>query len=965
VNTQTLPVVNPMPDIDAELAKTRGSNFFGWFDLVGGYWQQEVESCSQEYYSFQTPWANYTPTRLPQGSSDSVLWFNQCLTEVFREEINEGSVCIWVDDILIHAKTFDEYITILKRVFHKLETKGLKVSIKKSTLIAPEAQWCGRIINAEGVKYHPRNYEAITKMDYPRTAGELNQLLTGMGWMQKCLPRFNEIKAPLKELMETVYEKCTGGNRKKKLYDKVDIRHMWTLKHKQSWDECKILLQNEMQNTHIIPGAKLCLMSDASDRFWNVLLTQVENWQEGKDVTEQDHRPVCTMSGEFTKSELNWSTIEKESYPIVQALMEWRYHLQNPNGFKVYCDHSNIVALFKPESIKPALGRASTEKIYRWLHLIAHFKIESFEHLKGQKNVWCDALSRFMNRRYYQKEIEETKHIFVKTLPTKKYKNFLKSQYDKNWEFPSTVVIKYSQELYMDEFKELFTTNDGKEVDQLITTDPQGLIYFDKKLWIPQADTELQQRLLIIAHAGPSGHRSIEDAIAKLEQHVWWADLRKDTKNFVNNCLCCEKVRGGDKRPVPWGETLHAKYRNEIISFDFMYIEQPTKLSPHNYKYVLVLKDEYSGFIELIPCEACTHEPVVEALAFWCSRYGRPRILRSDMGSHFKNKVVEQLAKQAGLHHHFTLPYTPHCNGSVEIVNRSIKKVLRTSLLEQNLKSSDWAYLLPMVMNVINGSISKRLDNLSPRQVYMGLPQFDPVSIIFCPHLHEKILTPKWSEQSVSVKEAFAELQEALNDMHQTVDASKLKVREAAHKAYRKKIGKPADDTNLSFDVDFRVGDYVLVAMPNPDSLRKLDAVWRGPYRVVGLVHSPLGPRAMDNRVYEVEHLITKVVSTSHAIRMKFYNDRDMDNYISFDSLTAHILNQEVSQYLPVERISAHRFDDVLKTMTVKCHWLGWEEQHATWEPLVNMHADVPLLVKNYLATLSTEAIKQLSVYLT
>ncbi len=128
--------------------------------------------------------------------------------------------------------------------------------------------------------YHPRNYEAISKMDYPRTAGELNQLLTGMGWMQKCLPRFNEIKAPLKELMESVYETCTGGNRKKKLYEKVDIRHMWTLAHKEAWDGCKTLLKNEMQNTHIIPGAKLCLMSDASDRFWNVLLTQVENWQE-------------------------------------------------------------------------------------------------------------------------------------------------------------------------------------------------------------------------------------------------------------------------------------------------------------------------------------------------------------------------------------------------------------------------------------------------------------------------------------------------------------------------------------------------------------------------------------------------------------------------------------------------------------------------------------------------------------
>lgn len=453
----------------------------------------------------------------------------------------------------------------------------------------------------------------------------------------------------------------------------------------------------------------------------------------------------------------------------------------------------------------------------------------------------------------------------------------------------------------------------------------------------------------------------------QLEKHVWWPELHDDVSNFIGNCLCCEKVRDGETIPRPFGETLQPRKgtdggRNDILSFDFMYIEAPKKDAPHSYKYVLVLKDAYSGFVELVPCTSCNHEVVVEAIAFWCARYGRPRYLRSDQGSHFKNKVLEDLAKRADIHHHFTLPYCPWSNGSVEIVNRSIKKVLRTAILEQNLQTSDWPYLLPMVMNVINGGISRRLGNYCPRQVYMGLPGFDPFTIIY---------NPTWdglkeiSLDSNDIKSAFEELQEDLDLMHRKVDVAHARRRAASYKAFKKKLHIPDtdDEQNLVPEIDFCVGDFVLCAIPNKKKLSKLQTVWRGPYKVIGLVPSNIDASLKQNRVYELEHLVTHTKIQAHAMRIKFYADKDLDKYVDLDLLNNHISSQERTVF-ELESIVSHKYDSTTMQMMVECKWQGFTSAENTLEPVSDIFEDAPKLIDAYLKTLNRKAMLEFKKHL-
>ena len=145
------------------------------------------------------------------------------------------------------------------------------------------------------------------------------------------------------------------------------------------------------------------MFTDASQRHWAGMLTVVEDWMEGVPVQEQNHRPIKTFSGEFKRSELNWSTIEKESFPIIEAMKEWRDILMQPQGFRVYSDHENLVSLFKPDALNPELSKSALDKVYRWLYTLSSFRIISMEHLKGQHNIWADLLSRWAHPTYREK----------------------------------------------------------------------------------------------------------------------------------------------------------------------------------------------------------------------------------------------------------------------------------------------------------------------------------------------------------------------------------------------------------------------------------------------------------------------------------------------------------------------------------------------------------------------------------
>ena len=176
-----------------------------------------------------------------------------------------------------------------------------------------------------------------------------------------------------------------------------------------------------------------------------------------------------------------------------------------------------------------------------------------------------------------------------------------------------------------------------------------------EQLSIPDDDKELQLRLLAVAHQGPAGHRGRDVTYQAISGHCVWTCMQKDTAAFVRNCLQCIKDHTGGTVPRPLGTQLQAEKFNKVIHVDFC------ELGPSDtgHLYVLVAKGGLTQFVQLTIHKSATALDAAVGLLDWFKTFGIPSVIVSDGGPHFKNSLIQLLARELTFEHHLTLATLP------------------------------------------------------------------------------------------------------------------------------------------------------------------------------------------------------------------------------------------------------------------------------------------------------------------
>jgi transposase InsO family protein len=155
--------------------------------------------------------------------------------------------------------------------------------------------------------------------------------------------------------------------------------------------------------------------------------------------------------------------------------------------------------------------------------------------------------------------------------------------------------------------------------------------------------------------------------------------MTKDVKVFVENCFHCVATIPGDKVPLLLGTQLHATKSNEILLFDFLYVALSRD---GKYQCLLLLKDDLSGYLWLVPCRTADATATVNALMRWFAVFGVVLLWISDRGSHFMNEVVQQVQKKLKTKHHFTSANCLWSNGNIEYACKQVIHAFRAVLSE-------------------------------------------------------------------------------------------------------------------------------------------------------------------------------------------------------------------------------------------------------------------------------------------
>jgi Integrase core domain/Integrase zinc binding domain len=366
-------------------------------------------------------------------------------------------------------------------------------------------------------------------------------------------------------------------------------------------------------------------------------------------------------------------------------------------------------------------------------------------------------------------------------------------------EFPSKKEILLAQQSAVDEYERCQKSNaTARQEVPPQQVDAGGMRMMSSALWIPESAVELQLRLCVEENRRSAGHRAYEATLGAIKEYVAWTTMAKDVNVFVQNCLHCTATIPGDKVPRPLGTQLHATKPNEILHFDFLYIGLSRD---EKYQYMLLLKDDLSGYLWLVPCRTVDSAATVDGMTRSFVVFVVVLLWLSDRGSHFKNEVVQRVQKELKAKHNFTTDNCPWSNGTIESACEQVIQAFRAVLSELNMYADEWPEVDNLIQSVLNNSLLTRLKKRTPMEVFTGHAETTPLALMFKDNVPVNASLDFIKAQKLMEVE---KLSKAMTEIHAQAAEKATRDRKAA-------IQKHNDKTHVR-SKNFQVGDYVLVA---------------------------------------------------------------------------------------------------------------------------------------------------------
>ena len=351
----------PMPCMNDLVFSLQGSRYFTALDLVRGYYQVPLDPETAEYTAFSTPRNHYQFRRLSFGLKNAPGAFQREMQEVLRD-FDSKQVVVYIDDILILGKSFEEHLHLVERVLATLSEYGMKIKLHKCEWFKTEVQFLGHIVNRNGVRKCPEYVESVRSFPKPETVKQLRSFLGLVNFQRKFIPNCSLISKPLNSWLGKT--------------DKLKIR--WDTEMEDSFRQLKESMATEIELTYpnyAEDAEPLMLSSDASRFGAGACLTQEQNGET---------RVIAYASTTFNKAQINYSTIEQELAAIRWAVHIFRGFILGVK-FLLFTDHRPLIFMAN-------MSKCNT-RITRTLNELAEYDFD-IKFRPGKENFVADTLSR-------------------------------------------------------------------------------------------------------------------------------------------------------------------------------------------------------------------------------------------------------------------------------------------------------------------------------------------------------------------------------------------------------------------------------------------------------------------------------------------------------------------------------------------------------------------------------------------
>lgn len=796
LNSVTKQINFPLPDLQdvVDAMSEAHPKYFSVLDLKSGFYQIPLSPDTKEKTTFVSHSGQYNFLRLPMGMTNAPISFQILMTKVLKGQNFKNLLC-YVDDVIIFSKSFEEHLKHLKEVFYRLDNADLRLHPEKCKFAMPKVLYLGHFISEKGVEVDSSKIEIITKYPQPTSQKQIRQFLGLCGYYRKFIRNYAAIANPLNRLLRKEMEF---------IFDKECEKSFQTLK--EALASTPVLAFPDLNKPFIIN-------TDASTVGIGFILSQAN--EQGVI------HPICYGGRSLTRAERHYSATELECLALVSAVKQFHCYLVN-TSFTIETDHVSLKWL-------QSLKSSTSGRLLRWSILLQGYNY-TVKYKAGYKNTNADALSRCFNEVNESQVSDEFLKIGEVIEDSPEVNTILESELidqdpnDTLWN-DITEAQRSCPDLepmirYL-ESEEIPESN--QEARKLIIEANEyvlqnGALYH---LWQPRAKKsarrfiqqlviprKMRKQILEGVHDQMS-HPGFNRCYLSLRMKYFWKGQFADVEKHIKSCEECQRCKYPSNQAKPPLKSFQVDPIMYRWHMDIVIMPE----SREGYKYILVVIESLSRWVEFIPLKDQTATTVATALyREIITRYGSPRVLVTDRAQNFRSQIVDALSKLFGIKRVMTSSFNPTGNSPAERTNRSIWNLLRILSKEEK----DWPDYLPAVAMQLRGITNAHL-GYSPFYILFGLEMRFPTDLQM-PEVNTKTTPDSYIEQLIpKLKAAREAVKEATEEM------------QADNKRLHDVKAKP---------VDYKVGQLVLMFNP-----------------VV-----PVGKKTKLNRRYIGPFLITKII---------------------------------------------------------------------------------------------------------